>query len=144
MIDPNKTYRTRGGRPVRIYATDGAGYKPIHGAVREAEGWRMVGWYRNGYAVAPGHESCGDLIEVTLADELTEQIPWEVLRPEIQWVAMDDTKEWWGFQSKPESTSWAWDACVSDDDSFSLLLVKMPDVDIDQWRETLCKRPGDK
>ena len=33
MIDKSKTYRTRDGREVRIYATDGVGDQAIHGAV---------------------------------------------------------------------------------------------------------------
>jgi len=33
-IDINKKYQTRSGLPVRIYATDGGGPFPIHGAVQ--------------------------------------------------------------------------------------------------------------
>ena len=32
MIDKNKQYRTRDGREVRIYATDGYGHYPVHDA----------------------------------------------------------------------------------------------------------------
>ena len=33
MIDMKKKYRTKDGREVRIYATDGVGHYPVHGAV---------------------------------------------------------------------------------------------------------------
>lgn len=33
MIDKNKKYRTRDGKEVRIYCTDGRGLYPIHGAI---------------------------------------------------------------------------------------------------------------
>ena len=55
MIDVNKTYRTRDGREVRIYATDGGGVHCVHGAVRNPEGWAMCSW---------SLESSCDLIEV--------------------------------------------------------------------------------
>jgi predicted DNA-binding protein with PD1-like motif len=32
-IDINKKYRTRDGHEVRIYATDGMGLYPVHGAI---------------------------------------------------------------------------------------------------------------
>ena len=44
MIDITKTYRTRCGYPVRIYAADGAGAYPIHGAYCEGEDWIQSQW----------------------------------------------------------------------------------------------------
>lgn len=37
MITKDKTYRTRDGREVRIYATDGGTEYPVHGAVSSGE-----------------------------------------------------------------------------------------------------------
>ena len=50
MIDKNKTYRTRDGREVRIYATDGIMPTPIHGAVKSsyATEWHLYKWYEDG------------------------------------------------------------------------------------------------
>ena len=62
MIDKNKVYKTRDGREVRIYATDGAMPYPVHGAIKMAEGWVRIAWEKDGtYAL-----SCEqtDLIEV--------------------------------------------------------------------------------
>ena len=62
MIDKSKTYRTRDGREVRIYATDGMGDQPIQGAILNKCGWRATCWSDNGmWAVM---SSDHDLIEV--------------------------------------------------------------------------------
>ena len=61
MIDKSKTYRTRDGREVRIYATDGVN-GAIHGAVLNIVGWQTLWW------TSDGKYHCGDsdhdLIEV--------------------------------------------------------------------------------
>ena len=62
MIDKSKTYRTRDGREVRIYATDGRGEWPVHGAVGNEDGWHIVSWRSDG-KWTHGH-STADLIEV--------------------------------------------------------------------------------
>ena len=63
MIDKNRTYRTRDGREVRIYATDGGGRKkPVQGAVKEKDGWYMLAWSKNG--VVSNIDRNLDLIEV--------------------------------------------------------------------------------
>ena len=49
MIDPNKKYRTRDGCEVRIYAVDGGGRFPVHGAVKLDNGtWRQEEWTLTG------------------------------------------------------------------------------------------------
>lgn len=60
MIDKNKTYRTRDGREVRIYATDCGGLRPIHGAIHEGGNWVAYTWLYNGEAAL----DCNSLIEV--------------------------------------------------------------------------------
>ena len=62
MIDISKTYRTRDGREVRIYATDGAHGK-VHGAMLTAEGWEHRTWGDSGrIMLCEQHDY--DLIEV--------------------------------------------------------------------------------
>jgi hypothetical protein len=48
MIDINKKYRTRDGREVRIYATDGGGRNAIHGAIKMENGWIYQIWPKGG------------------------------------------------------------------------------------------------
>ena len=59
-IEMGRVYRTRDGREVRIYATDGGGHKPIHGAIREGESWVVASWLYDGVAAL----DCNSLIEV--------------------------------------------------------------------------------
>lgn len=65
MISKDKTYRTRDGREVRIYATDGAGAWPVHGAVKLGHQWFMREWTEHGMSTL--QERCVtdfDLFEV--------------------------------------------------------------------------------
>jgi len=65
MIDINKKYRTRDGREVRIYATDGPNTQNIHGAVKDSDGWTLSAWYNDGvYTRAERKGGPRDLIEV--------------------------------------------------------------------------------
>jgi hypothetical protein len=63
MIDKNRTYKTRDGREVRIYATDGDNGLLVHGAVCTDGRWGMTGWNQNGHWLSK-EESEYDLIEV--------------------------------------------------------------------------------
>ncbi|KPK13971.1 MAG: hypothetical protein AMJ56_00555 [Anaerolineae bacterium SG8_19] len=63
MISKDKTYRTRDGREVRIYATDGHPLEPIHGAFQDYSGaWNSTMWRHDGTNVYGKGET--DLIEV--------------------------------------------------------------------------------
>ena len=62
MIDINKKYRTRDGREVRIYATDGGGSHPVHGAVKILTGWFSCSWMQEGFHLV--NEGPNDIIEV--------------------------------------------------------------------------------
>lgn len=63
MIDPKKQYRTRDGEEVRIYAVDGDGANPIHGAILTKHGWKVNSWGRDG-KWCPNSTYGVDLIEV--------------------------------------------------------------------------------
>jgi hypothetical protein len=63
QIDINKKYKTRDGREVRIYATDGEKRQPVHGAVCDNGVWLASVWLSDGKVVS--HlENDSDLIEV--------------------------------------------------------------------------------
>ena len=48
MIEPNKQYETMDGSDARVYATDGGGDTPIHGAVKTSNGWIASVWDKEG------------------------------------------------------------------------------------------------
>lgn len=63
-IELGKKYRTRDGRGVRIYAVDGGGDRPVHGAtLHPTEGWLGHWWKSNGKSSDFSEDNC-DLIEV--------------------------------------------------------------------------------
>ena len=74
MISKDKQYRTRDGREVRIYATDGAGLYSIHGAMASqssnknkqsivsSTGWFLEAWFSDGQHYEGNNDF--DLIEV--------------------------------------------------------------------------------
>jgi hypothetical protein len=65
VIDKNKQYKTRDGREVRIYATDGGGEFPVHGAIRKpGDIWESQCWGANGEWCHGVDMDCYDLIEV--------------------------------------------------------------------------------
>jgi hypothetical protein len=62
MIELGKHYKTRDGREVRIYAVDGSGSVPVHGAIKNTYGWEPYQWIKDGRSyLKDGPE---DLIEV--------------------------------------------------------------------------------
>lgn len=64
MIDPNKKYRTRDGREVRIYAVDGGGEYPVHGAYEFNGRWQCTQWTATGGVHVLVYTTDFDLIEV--------------------------------------------------------------------------------
>lgn len=67
MIDINKTYRTRDGREVRIYALNSGGKYHVHGASKDAIFgiWDLHQWDSNGlFDTESNAETNFDLIEV--------------------------------------------------------------------------------
>ena len=72
MIDKNSTYRTRDGREVRIYATDGDGSgSAIHGAIKNFYGWVATVWNPDGKC----HWGAGCYGDPTPANDIIEVRP---------------------------------------------------------------------
>jgi hypothetical protein len=64
-ISKDKTYKTRNGMPVRIYATDGGGLYPVHGAYNLKEDvWVSECWTSSGILMMSTRDRL-DLVEVT-------------------------------------------------------------------------------
>ena len=62
-IEAGKQYLTRSGKIARIYATDGGGRQPVHGAVQIDDEWNNNTWTDNGtFMNEPGKKFCWDLV----------------------------------------------------------------------------------
>ena len=69
---------------------------------------------------------------------MIDQKIWNVLRPEIRWVAMDESGKWWGFSDQPKQvmrSCWSKDGLLARLDD-TIALPKVVD-----WRESLYERP---
>jgi hypothetical protein len=98
MIDKSKTYRTRDGREVRIYATDGDGSgSAIHGAIKNFYGWVATVWEPNGKC----HWGAGCYGDPTPANDLIEVRP---RHKRTVWLNLyDDSPNVIGWNSKNEA-----------------------------------------
>lgn len=63
LLDFTKPLQTRDGCEVRIYATDGEGEFPIHGAVKLDQGWAVFNWGIEGKWNRPCGECDWDLVQ---------------------------------------------------------------------------------
>ena len=63
MIDLEKPLQTRDGQQIRIYATDGSGDYPLHGAFLRKDGWNKESWTVEGKYVV-GEDNEWDIINV--------------------------------------------------------------------------------
>jgi len=65
-IEVGKTYKTRNGREVRIYALDGIGLQAIHGAIFEGTivffGWYSYSWDSDGSHLGSEVSDCDIVI----------------------------------------------------------------------------------
>ncbi len=89
-IEPGKFYRTRDGRKVRIYATDGQRSCQVHGAVFECGRWDIRDWWINGSYGRQDEADSADIIA-----EWTEPHPLaNAKRGDPIWVRDGDCGGW--------------------------------------------------
>lgn len=128
--------QTVSGAPVKIYEV----YEnQIHGAIGNThdKNWRMQVWTTEGKYSKMDKSHPFDLDLTDWRDE----IPWDHLIDDIEYVAMDRNGNWWGHKYKPESMPLGdtWEADGSLDDEWDLSGIKMPIPP--NWKESLVKRP---
>ena len=88
----DKQYRTRDGREVRIYAVDGCGDYPIHGAIKKEVGWDVRVWPVTG--IHYSYENI-DLIEVKprIQHEYWVNMYQRHSINPVLWETLDDAKK---------------------------------------------------
>ena len=86
MIELGKQYQTRDGRDVRIYAVDGGGRFPVHGAVKLNDGtWRQEEWTPTGSynGEKDGHSLPNDLDLIEVKPRIQREV-WVNVYNEIR------------------------------------------------------------
>ena len=73
-INKDRTYTTRDGRAVRIYATDGDGKHTVHGAVKH-DNWMVNSWTKHGYHFSADDQCGNDLIEALKPNGIPVDLP---------------------------------------------------------------------
>ena len=72
---------TQAGYPVRVYATDGVGDYPIHGAIDQGGGWTPISWR------VDGRYWNGDTSNLDLVPLLPTKIPvWVVVNQDGNYI----------------------------------------------------------
>lgn len=62
-FDISKTYKTRGGKKVKLYLSEAGGAFPVHGAIfRPGNGWDVCCWALTGWRVSPGQAHPDDIL----------------------------------------------------------------------------------
>lgn len=64
-------------------------------------------------------------------------IPWEVIKPEYKWAAMDESGSLWVYEGKPKAGDSAW-GYSGNLDGIGALNINTTGID---WRESLVQRP---
>lgn len=151
-IEAGKFYKTREGRKVRIYATDGIGPYTIHGAVEFTNVWRDTGWRETGrFWSNDTHDS--DIISEW---DDAPTFDWSKAAAWHKWVAMDEGGSWWAFVEKPKigERCWSWSAFGENpkmgercwpwsaaDDAYSYIPPEYAPKWTGDWNQSLIERP---
>jgi len=101
-IEAGKEYRTRDGGKARVYATDGAAPRPIHGATHNRCGhWSMTSWHEDGSSYRDR------LWDVDIISEWKDEpvIPdnfWSEIVPfYVNYIAQSASGAWSGYENEP-------------------------------------------
>lgn len=94
QIEVGKFYKTRGGYKFRVYATDGGGDYPIHGAYLIMDRWSFVMLTKEGAYNTTWETTDFDLISEWVE---TPEVDWSLYPKWWDWIAMDADGEWYGY-----------------------------------------------
>lgn len=95
MISKDKTYCTRGGQQVRIYATDAGGLFPVHGAIFTDGIWNGMKWTAEGHT----HVNLNSYVHVSM-DDLAEVKP---RHKRTVWINVVDDLDYWHVYTSKEN-----------------------------------------
>lgn len=138
-IEAGKFYRTRDGRKARVYAVDGGGEFPIHGAVLwpdDKTKWDWCQWKEAGDANLYGCTKPYDLISEWVDRPVVD---WSKMAAWHRWVAMDSDKRWYAYPEEPALGSISWNSGLSNVQN--LIHPNYSPTFSGNWRDSLVERP---
>ena len=133
-IEPGKYYKTRDGRKVRIYATDGLAEYPIHGAVLNNNGWRAAMWDSSGSA----YNNLAIQATVDIVSEWSDTpiVNWPAMPAWCNYVAMDEDGQWYAYIDKPGTDSEGW----LPNNDYCFIPKKYHPTFTGDWKDSLAER----
>lgn len=139
-FEVGKTYKSRDGRKVIIYALYPDQVRPIHAGIRHHDGtdvcdmWSVCSYLPNGFIYE--NDTCG----ADIISEWTEELDfdWSVIPPWFNYIAMDKDGAWTAFREKPKTHALYWagggaELCVP--------LDYEPKGFVGNWEDSLYRRP---
>jgi hypothetical protein len=82
MIEQGKQYQTKGKHEVRIYATDGGGKSPVHGAIKIGEDWIAQTYTADGVCSEPNGNLVPDYFDLVEVRPRQTREVWLNIYPE--------------------------------------------------------------
>ena len=137
QIEVGKLYKTRGGYKYRVYATDGVGKFPVHGAVLMDDGWGFNTLTKDGFSSSE-YQSPYDIISEWVE---TPEVDWSLYPKWWEYVAMDENGEWngvWGAGLLCVINRWLFDA---PDGMLQSVPPEYSPKFNGNWKDSLVKRP---
>jgi len=130
-IEPGKQYRLSDGSLYQCYKHYG---DYAHGAIFNGTKWLPITHNRNGRCLS--FVDCG--MDIIAEYDWRSEIPWDVLRDDIEWVAMDVSGAWFAYCAEPEILGCG--AWRPHGIYYAMTTIKMPSPPCD-WTETKTRRP---
>lgn len=136
FIRPGAIVRLKSGQRARIYATDGGGGFPIHGAIEMNGGWILASWQQDlSWSAGEPFGACWTIVG---PDRPDYSALWPLLPPWIRFLARDEDETLCGFSERPEIYG-GWSMWHGSHPS-SIPAEHCPPP-VGDWRESLAERP---
>jgi hypothetical protein len=136
QIEVGKYYTTRDGRKVRIYAVDGRGSQPVHGAILREDGWQTNLFNSNGgYFRDSTNPHSSDIIAPWIEKP---KVNWTTMPAWAKWVALDANGRWFYYIDKPNTRQSIWDPNSSQCNNIP---AEYYPTFTGNWEDSLVERP---
>ena len=133
-------YRDREGSKIRIYALDGGGSYPIHGAGQSPSGdWYTVPWTSDGkHERRAGTASVRDIVGLWVDKP---EFDWSKAAAWSNYVSMDENGGWWTYKERPTVNDGGW-CDIAPDPAWGRVPKEFYPTFSGDWKDSLIERPN--